>query len=258
MSGAGPAAPGRVGRQAGCLERPVLGHDGGVPSLYLRLRGAVAAVGAPGPWVARRQEQRPGRARLESLPRPRCSRSAANNATCTGGGASAPVPRPAEPPLVKWHGGQRWVRAEPSAASRRERSGHATLFASPRRRSPGQTPLPRRSHITAGPVHRELKHQFDPKGIFRPAPHVPRLLKLARSDQPQRRIQEHAGRPGGGGHPPQIRALRFLHRDLPDLPDPGQQTRRPAGTHLPDQGGAGARPRQGAQLHLDHCLTCRD
>jgi len=38
-----------------------------------------------------------------------------------------------------------------------------------------------------------------------------------------------------------MRALRLLHRHLPDLCDAGQRTRQPARPHLPDQGHAGRR-----------------
>ena len=152
--------------------------DGGVPTLYLRLRGAVAAVEsacrtlggerqdnaqvAPDwnlcrdqrlPWFEERGEQR-------DLWRMAVAQT-------------APVLDLPEAPLVEWHGGQRWVRAEPGAGAALRRvaakaGGHATLFASgradtapaERRFTPLTSPLDR--------IHRELKHQFDPKGIFNP------------------------------------------------------------------------------------------
>ena len=61
------------------------------------------------------------------------------------------------------------------------------------------------------------------------------------------RIQGHARRPGGRGHPAQVRALRLLHRHLPHLPDAGRRARRPARPHLPDQAGAGRRSRRRAR-----------
>jgi glycolate oxidase FAD binding subunit len=45
-------------------------------------------------------------------------------------------------------------------------------------------------------------------------------------------------RQGSRGDPAQVRALRFLHRHLPDLPVARRRTRRPARPHLPDQAGA--------------------
>ena len=53
-----------------------------------------------------------------------------------------------------------------------------------------------------------------------------------------------APRPGDGAveqDPPDLRALRLLHRDLPDLPGAGRRARQPARAHLPDQGHAGSR-----------------
>jgi glycolate oxidase FAD binding subunit len=75
-----------------------------------------------------------------------------------------------EAPLVEWHGGQRWVRAQPPEAARireatQRAGGHATLFAVAAGRraevsrfAPLAPPLDR--------IHRELKREFDPAGIF--------------------------------------------------------------------------------------------
>ncbi len=68
----------------------------------------------------------------------------------------------------------------------------------------------------------------------------------------------HARRPRGRRDPAQVRALRLLHRDVPDLPAARRRARRSARAHLPHE--AGARRRAGhrkTQLHLDRCLTCR-
>ena len=43
--------------------------------------------------------------------------------------------------------------------------------------------------------------------------------------------------------PAQVRALRLLHRDLPDLRAAGRRARQPARAHLSHQGDAGGRPR---------------
>ncbi len=148
-------------------------RDGGVDTLYLRLRGAVAAVEAACralggerqdeaqvapdwdlcrdqrlPWFAERGERDLWRL---SVPQ------------------TAPVLDLPEPPLVEWHGGQRWVRVEPGAAALLRQAaasagGHATLFAAARgsagaaRFTPLAPPLDR--------IHRDLKRQFDPAGIF--------------------------------------------------------------------------------------------
>ncbi|HVZ42734.1 MAG TPA: glycolate oxidase subunit GlcE [Ramlibacter sp.] len=81
---------------------------------------------------------------------------------------TAPVMALPDTPLVEWHGGLRWVRAqeEEGAALRaaaQAAGGHATLF-----RTAGASAHPR-FHPLAGPaehIHRELKRQFDPAGIF--------------------------------------------------------------------------------------------
>jgi glycolate oxidase FAD binding subunit len=149
-------------------------EDQGVATLYLRLRGAVAAVDAAcrtlggerqgnarvaADWTACREQRLPwfGERGARDLWR-----------------LSVPQTAPAldlpELPLVEWHGGQRWVRAEAGAAEQlrrvaRQAGGHATLFAPGAGRSevtgrfaPLTAPLDR--------IHRELKRQFDPAGIL--------------------------------------------------------------------------------------------
>ena len=52
--------------------------------------------------------------------------------------------------------------------------------------------------------------------------------------------------------PADLRALRLLHRDLPDLSAARRRARQPARAHLPDQGHAGERPagrREDRQAH---------
>lgn len=149
--------------------------DAGVPTLYLRLRGAAAAVGtacralggerqdnaavAPD-WTRCRDQQLPwflARAErdLWRLSVPQTARV-------------ADLP---EPPLIEWHGAQRWVRAVPGDAPRLRKAaaragGSATLFIANNAhliRAEGRfdslkPPLDR--------IHRELKREFDPAGIF--------------------------------------------------------------------------------------------
>ena len=148
--------------------------DAGLKTLYLRLRGAQAAVEAAcktlggerqdnaqvaPDWTLCRDQRLPwfeerGQRDLWRLSVPQ----------------TAPVLDLPEPPLVEWHGGQRWVRAEPVDAQRlREAAvragGHATLFAP----AEGQrAAVPRFTPLTAplDRIHRELKREFDPAGIF--------------------------------------------------------------------------------------------
>jgi len=140
--------------------------------LFLRLRGAVAAVDAAckllggervaGPaaaadWAACREQQLPwfqqrGERDLWRLSVPQ----------------SAPVLDLPEPPLIEWHGGQRWVRARASDATKLRdiavrAGGHATLFRTERsdaahRWTPLAQPL---DHI-----QQELKRQFDSADVF--------------------------------------------------------------------------------------------
>ena len=156
------------------------GSDTG--TLYLRLRGAVAAVQAachtlgklPGAtleepvqvasdWMDCRNQQLPWfRARKSTQDLWRLSVP-----------QTAPVLDLPESPLIEWHGGQRWVRAEAKHADQlrrvaREVGGHATLFIAAYARDTGaiarfdalKPPLDR--------IHRNLKAQFDPAGIFNP------------------------------------------------------------------------------------------
>jgi glycolate oxidase FAD binding subunit len=146
--------------------------DAGSGTLWLRLRGAVAAVDAAcrvlggerlddataaADWTACRDQQAPWFAARADRDLWRLSVP-----------QTAPVLDLPEAPLVEWHGGQRWLAAEPADAARlRERAaaagGHATLFraataAAVTRLQPLRPPLDR--------IHRALKQQFDPAGIF--------------------------------------------------------------------------------------------
>lgn len=149
-------------------------EDAGVGTLYLRLRGAVAAVeaacralggerldpaqAAPH-WTACREQQLPwfaarGARDLWRLSVPQ----------------TAPVLDLPEPPLVEWHGAQRWIRADAADAQRLRAAavsagGHATLFRTERPGATGRmTPLA----PALATLHERLKRQFDPAGIFNP------------------------------------------------------------------------------------------
>ena len=150
-------------------------RDNGVDTLFLRLRGAAAAVESAclslggerqdearvaGDWDACRDQRLPwfaerGARDLWRLSVPQ----------------TAPVLDLPEPPLVEWHGGQRWVRAEPGAAALLRRAaaqagGHATLFApAAGRAEPASGRLAPLAPALAR-IHRELKRQFDPAGIL--------------------------------------------------------------------------------------------
>jgi glycolate oxidase FAD binding subunit len=147
-------------------------EDAGTATLYVRLRGAMAAVEAAcrtmggermdtvssaADWTACREQRLPwfaerGARDLWRLSVPQ----------------TAPVLALPEPPLIEWHGAERWVRAAPGAADAlravaRDAGGHATLF-----RPAGAASGPRFAPLAAPQVtiQRELKRQFDPAGIF--------------------------------------------------------------------------------------------
>jgi glycolate oxidase FAD binding subunit len=151
--------------------------DSGVPTLYLRLRGAVAAVEAAcktmggerqdnaevaPDWTMCRDQRLPwfeqrGERDLWRLSVPQ----------------TAPVLDLPEAPLIEWHGGLRWVRAEAADADRLRRiaaraGGHATLFRVAGVKNAGARDLTRFAPLAAplDRIHRELKRQFDPAGIF--------------------------------------------------------------------------------------------
>ncbi|CAN7167983.1 glycolate oxidase subunit GlcE [Acidovorax sp. LjRoot194] len=157
-------------------------QDGAVGTLYVRLRGAVAAVDAACrsmggtrmdntttapdwnacrdqtlPWFADRA-QRPGHA-LWRLSVPQ----------------TAPVlslPE-ATQPLIEWHGALRWVQAPDSAGdalrdAARAVGGSATVFiASGADPASGSGPSDLKSRALEQ-IHARLKHSFDPAGIFNP------------------------------------------------------------------------------------------
>jgi glycolate oxidase FAD binding subunit len=151
-------------------------------TLYLRLRGAVAAVQAachtlgqlPGAtleepaqvatdWLACRNQQLPWfLARKDTQDLWRLSVP-----------QTAPVLDLPESPLIEWHGGLRWVRAEAKYADQlrqvaREAGGHATLFIAA---CAGDAWAGDRFDALRPPldrIHRHLKAQFDPAGIFNP------------------------------------------------------------------------------------------
>ena len=156
------------------------GSDTG--TLYLRLRGAVAAVQAachtlgklPGAtleepvqvaveWMACRHQQLPWF----------LARSDTQDLWRLSVPQTAPVLDLPESPLIEWHGGQRWVRADRKHADQlrrvaREAGGHATLFIAARA---GDTWAGDRFDALKPPldrIQRNLKAQFDPGGIFNP------------------------------------------------------------------------------------------
>lgn len=147
--------------------------EGGAETLFVRLRGAAAAVDAACKAMGGERQEGAAAAAGWSLARelrlPWFEARGARSLWRLSVAQTAPVLDLPEPPLVEWHGAQRWVRAAASdaAAIRREAArggGHATLFIAGEgaqgvaRFGALQPPLDR--------IQRELKKQFDPHGIF--------------------------------------------------------------------------------------------
>ena len=157
-------------------------QDAGVGTLYLRLRGALAAVEAAchtleksaggqkhdtaqsaADWQACRDQRLPWfQARQPDQDLWRLSVP-----------QTAPVLDLPESPLVEWHGAQRWERAAAGQAQvlralAAAAGGHATLFIAGSDHPAGavarfdalKSPLDR--------IHHELRREFDPAGIFNP------------------------------------------------------------------------------------------
>lgn len=162
-------------------------EDAGVGQLYVRLRGAVAAVDAAcksmggtrldnataaPDWQACREQTLPWFA--ARLARPgqalwRLSLPATAPVLALPGGVS---------PLVEWHGALRWVQAplahgDVLREAARAVGGSASLFIADGaggERAGGQFDL---KSAALEQIHARLKHSFDPAGIFNPGRMAP-------------------------------------------------------------------------------------
>ena len=150
-------------------------EDAGAGTLYLRLRGAVAAVEAACRSLGGERQDEAGVRADWDLARdqrlPWFAEQGERDLWRLAVAQTAPVLDLPEPPLVEWHGGQRWVRAMPGAADHlravaAQAGGHATLFApgAGRREPAGGRFAPLTAPLAR--IHRELKREFDPQGIF--------------------------------------------------------------------------------------------
>lgn len=153
-------------------------EDGGAGVLYLRLRGARAAVEAAcktlggerkdnakvaADWQACRDQQLPWFS----------SRSDTQDLWRLSVPQTAPMLDLPESPLIEWHGGLRWVRAEDGDAQHLRAvavaaGGHATLFVACGNQNTRATARFDALKPPLDRIHRELKRQFDPAGIFNP------------------------------------------------------------------------------------------
>lgn len=155
-------------------------REGSQALLYLRLRGARAAVDAAcrsmggerlddaaGDWNACRDQRLPwfaARAPDHALWRLSLPQTAPVLA----------LPGGVAPPLVEWHGGLRWVQAPPQVgdalrAAAAKAGGHASLFIAGSACQSGAGGLFDLQDPALLAIHRRLKQAFDPMGIFNTA-----------------------------------------------------------------------------------------
>ncbi len=149
-------------------------EDAGVGTLFLRLRGAVAAVEAACRKLGGERQDNAQVAPDWDLCREQRLPWFLERGECDLWRLSVPQTAPVldlpEPPLVEWHGGERWVRVVPGQGERlpqiaKAAGGHATLFRAVREQDPG-TPRFAPLDPVLLRIQRELKQQFDPSGIF--------------------------------------------------------------------------------------------
>ncbi len=149
-------------------------HEQGRGRLWLRLRGATATVAAACTHLGgERQDDAQAQADWEAARDLRLPWFAAREGRELWR-LSVPQTAPAlaleEPPLIDWHGAQRWYLVAPGEGERlraaaRSAGGHATLFmaaedtaATTRRFDSLDAPLAR--------IHRALVREFDPHAVF--------------------------------------------------------------------------------------------
>ena len=151
-------------------------EEAGIGTLYLRLRGAAAAVEAAckvlggdkqdsteaaGHWQACRNQRHPWFT----------ARQADQDLWRLSLPQTAPAPNLPDSPLVEWHGAQRWVRAgagqaQALRAAAAQAGGHATLFIAGGADPAGATARFDALKPPLDRIHRELKREFDPAGIL--------------------------------------------------------------------------------------------
>ena len=146
--------------------------------LYLRLRGAVAAVESACKALGGERNNNVEVAadwqscRDHKLPWFK-ARSASQDLWRLSVPQTTPVLDLPDTPLIEWHGGQRWVRAEAGQAQALRAlaasvGGHATLFIANGDRNTGAAARFDTLKPSLERIHRKLKHEFDPAGVFNP------------------------------------------------------------------------------------------
>ncbi len=155
-------------------------NDGGTGTLYLRLRGAHAAVEAACQtlgknWGGEQQDNAKVAPDWQACRDQQLTWFLERAATQDLWRLSVPQTTPVldlpDSPLIEWHGALRWVRADAQQAQHlravaASAGGHATLFIAAHARKTGAAA---RFDVLKPPldrIHRALKHEFDPAGIF--------------------------------------------------------------------------------------------
>jgi glycolate oxidase FAD binding subunit len=153
-------------------------EDNGVGTLYLRLRGALAAVEAACSKLG--GERLPNaqampdwqRARDQQLPW-FTDNTEAQDLWRLSVPQTTPVLDVPGSPFIEWHGGQRWVHADAAQGPQlrtaaKQSGGHATLFIAGCAKK--QTAIARFDTLKPplDRIHRDLKREFDPSGVFNP------------------------------------------------------------------------------------------
>ncbi len=154
-------------------------EDNQAGALYLRLRGATAAVEAAcrrlgGERVDNDQARADWEAcRDQRLPwfRDRAPTHALWRLSVPQTTPALVLPDRAGSPLVEWFGGQRWVQAPVAAASAlreiaRRHDGYATLFVAPTQENTLEIPRFEPTKSPLNRIHARLKAEFDPAGIL--------------------------------------------------------------------------------------------
>ena len=153
----------------------------GVGALYLRLRGAVAAVEAACTRLGGERMPQAQTAADWNLCRDQQlqwfkDRKAGQDLWRLSVPQTTPVLDLPDSPLIEWHGGLRWVRADSQDSAQGQRlrelarkaGGHATLFIAACAHNTSATAVFDALKPPLDRIHRELKREFDPAGVFNP------------------------------------------------------------------------------------------
>ena len=153
-------------------------EESGAGTLYLRLRGALAAVEAA--CLKLGGERLPNATAMPDWQRARDqqlqwfkTRAEGQDLWRLSVPQTTPVMNLPNSPLIEWHGGQRWVHSDAAQgvqlrALANKAGGHATLFVADCARKITVAPRFDTLKPPLDRIHRELKREFDPSGVFNP------------------------------------------------------------------------------------------